>query len=101
MKTILALFLVLTLAVTPFAVAGSLGSADSNFMFGDAQEATAVPMSDAEMEGTVAQLINIAIAIPVNLGVSLCGIGIGILGSGAGTCGQGDNDGIDFKIIDS
>ncbi|HSE84069.1 MAG TPA: hypothetical protein VLB01_05945 [Thermodesulfobacteriota bacterium] len=52
MKTILALFFVLSLVVTPLAIAGGLGSADSNFVFGDVQQASAVTMSGEEMEST-------------------------------------------------
>ena len=99
MKTILALFLVLSLVITPFAIAGGLGSADSKFMFGDAQQASAVTMSGEEMSETEGQLLDVF--APINIGVSICGVGVGaILGTGAGTCGRGDNDGIDFKIID-
>ena len=63
MKTILALFFALSLVITPLAVAGGLGSADSEFMFGDVQEGTAVTMSADEMEGTAAQLLTLLVGI--------------------------------------
>ena len=63
MKTILALFFALSLVVTSLAVAGGLGSADSDFMFGDVQEASAVTMSAEEMEGTAAKLLIWVISI--------------------------------------
>ena len=63
MKTILALFFALSLVITPLAVAGGLGSADSEFMFGDVQEGTAVTMSADEMEGTAAQLLTLLVGV--------------------------------------
>ena len=69
MKTILALFFALSLVITPLAVAGGLGSADSDFMFGDVQEASAVTMSAEEMEGTAAKLLIIYFLIKDSINI--------------------------------
>ena len=67
-----ALVLVMVLFLSPLAMAGDLGSADSNFLFSKDQ-ATATTISNEEMQSTQGQL----------------GIGLGLLLSPA--VGQADN----------
>ncbi len=82
MKTILALLFALSLVVTPFAISGELSSADSNFVFEEAQEVTATTISDEEMEetlgeGSLLQVGNVNVGnnsniVCVGVGANIC-----------------------------
>jgi hypothetical protein len=61
MKGLLVLVFLLSLVVSPLAMAGELGSTDSSFLFGKDQ-ATATTISDQEMQETNGELLTVIVA---------------------------------------
>jgi hypothetical protein len=75
MKSVLALVLAVALLASPIAMAGELNTADSEFIFSNAQTETST-LSSTEMADTQGQLaVNLTLGANVDLSQELAAVG--------------------------